>query len=55
MEKFEKLVKLSAVDKEKYKTFRISNSRFFQALQMLVESYEKLGLKLEADKIRIYL
>ena len=55
IEKFEKLVKLSAVDKEKYKTFRISNSRFFQALQMLVESYEKLGLKLEADKIRIYL
>lgn len=55
IEKFERLVKLSAVDSEKYKTFRISNSRFFEALQMLIESYEKLGLKLEADKIRGYL
>ncbi|MBI4994138.1 O-antigen ligase family protein [Candidatus Peregrinibacteria bacterium] len=55
IEKFERLIKLSAVDKEKYRTFRISNQRFFEALQMLIESYEKLGLKFKADKIRGYL
>lgn len=45
IEKFEQLKKLAAVDKEKYKTFRISNSRFFQAMEMLKESYEKIGRK----------
>lgn len=41
IEKFEKLVILSAIDKEKYRTFRISNSRFFQAMEMLKESRVK--------------
>lgn len=45
IEKFERLVKLAAIDKDKYKTFRISNQRFFEALEMLKESYEKLGQK----------